>query len=242
MSKPNTIQHFTHNHPLTEANVVGTYTCNGCKLYGDGKTYRCKDCDYDLHEYCATCPATLRYSWHAPDHELSLITGPTHMAERGCYVCRVYIQGMFYKCKHCSFESHPHCAHGPMHAASSPRATTIVKQRSLHDHAGQGQPSSPHHYGQGIPFGYGHMDPYGPFPHVGGHQPQHPYMNPSSPKANPSPDSSKGKKKPGGFLGPLKAALAVTATVAGQVAFATMTDGYTDTTAYDTTAYEYSGM
>ncbi|CAA7052232.1 unnamed protein product [Microthlaspi erraticum] len=217
-----TVQHFSHNHPLTEVNVVGTYTCNGCKLYGTGKTYRCNDCDYDLHEYCATCPQILRYSWHAPDHELSLINGPTHMTERGCYVCRVYIQGMFYKCMHCSFESHPLCTHGPTPMyASSPDATvtTTTKQRSLHDPAGHGQPSSPQHYGQGNPYGYAQMGPYGSHPHGGVHH-QQPHMSPGSPKTEPKADSSKGKKKKGGFLGAFQAVVAGSATIAAQVAVA----------------------
>ncbi|CAH2058880.1 unnamed protein product [Thlaspi arvense] len=230
MSNPHTIQHFTHNHPLSEINVVGTYTCDGCKLYGTGKAYRCGDCDYDLHEYCGTCPTSLRNSWHAPDHELDLITGPTHTAERGCYcyVCRVYIQGLFYKCKHCSFESHPLCAHGPMHGSSpmhvsSPDAT-VTTQRSLHGPAGQGQPSPPHHYGQGNPYGYPHMDPYGPYPHGGGYHPhhQHPHMNPGSPKADPKADPSKVKKEKGGFIRSLGAVASATFTVAAQIAAATM--------------------
>ncbi|KAG2326516.1 hypothetical protein Bca52824_009244 [Brassica carinata] len=200
MSKPHTIQRFTHNHPLTEVNGVGTYTCNGCKLHGYGKTYRCNDCDYDLHEYCATCPQTLINTWHAPGHELSLFNGPAHMTERMCYFCQFYIQGMFYKCKHCNFESHPLCTHGLMHVSSP--VETVTKSRSLHSpHAVQ--PSSPHHYGQGNSYGYG------PHPHGG--------------------DSSKGKKKNGGLMGAFKTVVAVTATVATQVVVATVAEEYTGT-------------
>ncbi|CAE6035553.1 unnamed protein product [Arabidopsis arenosa] len=184
MSIPHTIQHFTHNHPLTQVNGIGTYTCDGCKFYGEGRTYRCSDCDYDLHEYCATCPSILLNSCHGPDHELSLFNG--HMTERSCYVCLVSIQGMFYKCRQCSFESHPLCTYVPMHHASSPDVSA-TKQRSLHGHAGQ--PSPPHQYEQGIPYGYPHMGHPEPYPPQGGgyqhqHQNQyhHPYMNPGSQK------------------------------------------------------------
>ncbi|KAL1210013.1 Protein VACUOLELESS GAMETOPHYTES [Cardamine amara subsp. amara] len=225
----NTVQHFTHNHPLTEVNGVGTYTCDGCKLYGDSKTYRCSDCDYDLHEYCATCPQSLINSCHGPDHELSLYSGPTHMTERSCYICRVYIQGMFYKCKQCSFESHPLCTHVSMHV-SSPDAT---KQRSLHDHSGQ--PSFPQHYGQGnpYPYGYAHMGPYVAYPYVaypyGGHQYQHQHqhqhssMNHGSPKADPKQGSSTPKKKKGGFLDGFTAVLGATAGVATNLLVASLT-------------------
>lgn len=219
MSIPYTIQHFTHYHPLTQANAAGPYTCDGCKLYGEGKTYRCNDCDYDLHEYCATCPLSLINSCHGPDHELSLFNGPT--TERPCYICRVYIQGMFYKCRHCSFQSHPLCSHVPMHA-SSPDAS-VTKQRSLHGHAGQPSPSPPHHYGQENPYGYAHMG----YPSGGGHQ--HPNINSGSPKAvsNPSsstPEKEKKKKKPG-FFGAMKAAASATLTVAAQVAVASIVEG-----------------
>lgn len=227
MSIPYTIQHFTHYHPLTQANAAGTYTCDGCKLYGEGKTYRCNDCDYDLHEYCATCPPSLINSCHGPDHELSLFNGPT--TERPCYICRVYIQGMFYTCRHCSFESHPLCSHVPMHA-SSPDAS-VTKQRSLHDPARQSSPSPPHHYVQGNPYGYAYMGQHGAYPSGGGHQIQnhHPYMNSGSPKAvsNPSsstPEKEKKKKKPG-FFETMKAAASVTMTVAAQMAVASIVEG-----------------
>ncbi|KAJ0250162.1 hypothetical protein HA466_0143470 [Hirschfeldia incana] len=211
-----TINHFTHNHPLTEVNFFGMYTCDGCKLHGHGKTYRCNDCDYDLHEYCATCPPTLVNTWHAPDHELSLFTGPAHTTERVCYFCRFYIEGMFYKCMHCSFESHPLCTHGLLHVSDG----TITGQRSLHNsHAGQ--PSWPHHYGQGNPYGYG------PHPHFGGYHQQHPHMNPGSPRESPSPDSSKGKKKNGGLMRALKAVVAVSATVATQLGVPMVPNQYT---------------
>ncbi|KAF8089030.1 hypothetical protein N665_0520s0028 [Sinapis alba] len=224
--KRNTINHFTHNHPLTEVNVACTYTCNGCKLYGEGKTYRCNDCDYDLHEYCATCPPTLRNTLHAPDHELNMISAPTHMTERVCYVCRVYIQGMFYTCKHCNFESHPLCTHVPIHA-SSPDAT-LTRHRSLHDPHGV----QPHHYGQGNHYGYANIDPYGSYPnyHGGGYHPHHqnhpPYMNMGSPKADHKVDSSKGKKKKGGILEGVQAAAAITGTVLAQFVVGTVAEEY----------------
>ncbi|KAF2605377.1 hypothetical protein F2Q70_00024892 [Brassica cretica] len=216
MSKPHTIQRFTHNHPLTEANGVGTYTCNGCKLHGHGKTYRCNDCDYDLHEYCATCPLTIVNTWHAPDHELTLFTGPTHMTERLCYFCRFYIQGMFYKCKHCSFESHPLCTHGLMHVSSP--VETVTKSRSLHDHAAQ--PSSPHHYGQGNSHGYAHMSPQ--YPHGGGHLPhQYQDMNHGSPKADWGSPSTPTKKKGSTIGGVVKAVAGVSFSIAAHLAFGT---------------------
>ncbi|KAF8101889.1 hypothetical protein N665_0201s0196 [Sinapis alba] len=213
MSKPHTIQRFMHNHPLTEVNVVGTYTCNGCKLHGHGKTYRCNDCDYDLHEYCATCPPTLINTWHAPNHELTLFTGPAHMTEPVCYFCRFYIQGMFYKCKHCSFESHPLCTHGLMHV-SSPEAT-VTKSRSLHDHAAQ--PSSPHHYA--------HTSP--PYPHGGNHHPhQHQDINHGSPKAGRVSSSTSTTRQGSAIGGVIKTVTGVSLSIAAHWAFGTAAESF----------------
>ncbi|KAJ0258836.1 Cysteine/Histidine-rich C1 domain family protein [Hirschfeldia incana] len=219
MSKPNTIQRFTHNHPLTEVNVAGTYTCNGCKLHGHGKTYRCNDCDYDLHEYCATCPPTLIHTWHAPDHELTLFTGPAHMTERLCYFCRFYIQGMFYKCKHCSFESHPLCTHGLMHVSSP--AEPVTQSRSLHDHAAQ--PSSPCHNGQGNSYVYSQMSP--PYPHGGGHHPhQHQGMNHGSPKPDRDSSGSSTAKQGSAMGGVVKTVAGISVSIAAHWAFGTVAE------------------
>ncbi|KAL1210018.1 Protein VACUOLELESS GAMETOPHYTES [Cardamine amara subsp. amara] len=115
--KRRTVQHFTHNHPLTEFNSIGDFNCDGCKTYGSGKTYRCEPCNYDLHEYCATCPLTLPTFIH-PQHALTLVVRKqqsTRENERVCDICDESVEGLFYRCKICEFDVHPLCTELPQH-------------------------------------------------------------------------------------------------------------------------------
>jgi len=45
----------THPHPLEQMGEVyqGTYVCDLCKLQGQGTTYHCKKCQFDMHPACA---------------------------------------------------------------------------------------------------------------------------------------------------------------------------------------------
>ncbi|CAN7062312.1 unnamed protein product [Brassica rapa subsp. trilocularis] len=105
-SKAEEVAH--HIHPLTKVDGVGRYICDGCETYGFGRTYRCASCNYDLHEYCATCPPTLRSSLH-PQHELRLV----HQDGRWCDICKETTKGMFYQCQPCGFDVHPLCTQQP---------------------------------------------------------------------------------------------------------------------------------
>ncbi|CAF1868340.1 unnamed protein product, partial [Brassica napus] len=96
-----------HIHPLTKVDGVGRYICDGCKTEGFGRTYRCSSCNYDLHEYCATCPPTLLSMYHA-HHELRLIHD-----RRGCDICYETTNGLFYQCEPCGFDVHPLCTQQP---------------------------------------------------------------------------------------------------------------------------------
>ncbi|CAN8302159.1 unnamed protein product [Cochlearia groenlandica] len=106
-----TIKHFTHIHPLTEFSSTTFFNCDGCKTNGSDKWYRCESCNYDLHEYCATCPLTLQTFIH-PQHELSLVIR-CEQSKRGmfrtCDLCHEQVEGLFYRCKICDFDVHPEC-------------------------------------------------------------------------------------------------------------------------------------
>ncbi|KAL1549198.1 hypothetical protein AAHA92_17330 [Salvia divinorum] len=53
----NSTNHFTHPHPLTTADYNQEFSCDGCKTLRIAKRFRCSACDFELHDYCATCPA-----------------------------------------------------------------------------------------------------------------------------------------------------------------------------------------
>lgn len=113
----NTIEHFTHpGHPLAEYNDAQEgYLCDGCKTPGIGKRYRCHSCNFDLHEYCGSCPPNLSIGFMHP-HPLSLVVRKaqsTRQNNRICNVCRESVEGLFYRCKDCDFDLHPICTQLP---------------------------------------------------------------------------------------------------------------------------------
>lgn len=110
----NFIHHFTHpGHPLTALNCEQLYFCNGCKTQGAGKRFRCHGCNFDLHEYCGTCPHTLSSFMHR-NHPLTLMMATTdQIGLRICNVCADPLAGLFYQCKRCGFDVHPLCTQLP---------------------------------------------------------------------------------------------------------------------------------
>ncbi|XP_059288546.1 protein VACUOLELESS GAMETOPHYTES-like [Lycium ferocissimum] len=112
-----TIQHFTHpKHTLTLFDSHTKYLCDGCKIHGIGKRYRCHGCDFDLHEHCGTCPMNLSSFLH-PDHSLKLVVCKqphgNRQFNRICNVCCDSVEGMYYRCELCDFDVHPLCTQLP---------------------------------------------------------------------------------------------------------------------------------
>ncbi|KAI3474135.1 hypothetical protein Pfo_028923 [Paulownia fortunei] len=112
----NSIDHFAHpGHPLTAFEGDKEYLCDGCKTLGTGKRYRCHGCDFDLHDYCGTCPRVLSSFMHQ-NHALSLVIRKaqgTRQVDRICDVCADPVEGLFYRCKECEFDVHPLCTQLP---------------------------------------------------------------------------------------------------------------------------------
>uniref|UniRef100_A0A0E0GNZ2 protein-disulfide reductase n=1 Tax=Oryza nivara TaxID=4536 RepID=A0A0E0GNZ2_ORYNI len=49
---PEKLKHDLHDHELVLTRCT-TYGCDGCDEMGDSWSYRCKECDFDLHPKCA---------------------------------------------------------------------------------------------------------------------------------------------------------------------------------------------
>ncbi|KAI3992275.1 hypothetical protein MKX01_029996 [Papaver californicum] len=127
-----TMQHFTHHHVLIKEAADQTgymsngFQCDGCGMDGTSVRYCCKQCDFDLHEGCATCPQHLTSFIHR-NHPLERIwEGPENYYGqwRPCNVCGDQVKGLFYKCSSSSAEKryddgqhyffiHPSCAKLP---------------------------------------------------------------------------------------------------------------------------------
>ncbi|PIN12979.1 hypothetical protein CDL12_14401 [Handroanthus impetiginosus] len=111
------IDHFTHpGHPLIAVDGGDQeYLCNGCRTLGTGRRYPCDGCDFDLDEYCGTCPRTLS-SFVRQNHTLTLVMRrpqSTRQVTRICDVCSVPVEGLFYRYKECEFDVHPLCTQLP---------------------------------------------------------------------------------------------------------------------------------
>ncbi|KAK6231358.1 DC1 - like 10 [Theobroma cacao] len=110
-----TVQHFTHDHPLTEVDARTEFVCDGCRTLGVGTRYGCESCDFDLHDHCATCPLELSSFMH--EHDLKLVVSKPQATslqnERFCDLCGDPVQGIFYQCRLCEFDVHPLCTKLP---------------------------------------------------------------------------------------------------------------------------------
>lgn len=100
------IKHFTHQHPLYKLFKQFEFQCDGCNTLGYGMRYRCSDCDFDLHEQCATSPHLISSHLH-PQHHLMLVNRPANLFT--CSVCGNYANGLSYTCRPCDFDLHPLC-------------------------------------------------------------------------------------------------------------------------------------
>ncbi|KAJ7961372.1 Cysteine/Histidine-rich C1 domain family protein [Quillaja saponaria] len=125
-----TIEHFTHpTHPLSFLSQNTEFLCDGCKILGTGNRYRCNTCDYDLHEFCATCPSSFSCFLH-PKHQLNLVMRKSQGArqiERLCDVCGTHVNGLFYRCKFCEFDVHPLCTQLPEHMRHAYHPNHLLK-------------------------------------------------------------------------------------------------------------------
>ncbi|KAI3952634.1 hypothetical protein MKX01_013596 [Papaver californicum] len=104
-----TLRHITHPHVLAkqafediqnEGYEDDEFECDGCGMDGSGARYHCKQCAFDLHEDCATCPGFLTSFIHT-DHPLERIwegPGNDNGQLRPCGVCGDQVKGLFYRC------------------------------------------------------------------------------------------------------------------------------------------------
>ncbi|KAI3941118.1 hypothetical protein MKW92_007298 [Papaver armeniacum] len=121
-----TLRHFTHpTHILRKEapdKVVyktDFFGCDACKTLGSGIRYHCKQCQFDLHEECATCPEDLTCSYLQHNkHQFSLVWEGSELIKgllRPCDVCGEQVNGLFYKSTFggsCLF-LHPSCSNFP---------------------------------------------------------------------------------------------------------------------------------
>ncbi|KAA8528853.1 hypothetical protein F0562_036208 [Nyssa sinensis] len=106
------ILHFSHPHPLPLFTLSDRFTCAGCKEDGAGKRFSCQQCDFQLHEFCASSPPALNgHPLHA-QHQLVFYSKPKPggMLRPRCDICGKPASGFAFRCGACTFQMHPCCA------------------------------------------------------------------------------------------------------------------------------------
>ncbi|XP_042493596.1 uncharacterized protein LOC122073129 [Macadamia integrifolia] len=107
------ILHFSHpQHTLLQITLPSLFTCMGCKEFGAGNRFKCLQCDFELHEFCAMAPPSLKsHSLHS-QHSLIFFTKPVKGGNlrSSCDVCSKSIKGYAFRCSTCNFSMHPCCA------------------------------------------------------------------------------------------------------------------------------------
>lgn len=113
------MDHPSHPHQLTQLWRPGRscyFRCDACGIVQKGSSYICSDCQYWIHESCATLPTTKDFP-HLHRHPLSLAfhVPPEYIRfDFQCHVCYKDLLPRYwvYHCKTCRYVVHIKCATG----------------------------------------------------------------------------------------------------------------------------------
>ncbi|GLJ22801.1 hypothetical protein SUGI_0429630 [Cryptomeria japonica] len=107
------IQHVSHpQHPLNLTFEQLLYACGACKEYGAGVRYRCDQCNFSMHEFCAKAPQTSSHPYHS-NHQVLFQNKPGGLKNSKCEICGKATKGFAFRCPTCSFNIHPCCSQLP---------------------------------------------------------------------------------------------------------------------------------
>lgn len=114
---PQLISHTSHpSHPLTLLPVSsypgGLFNCDACNRRGNGFSYHCHVCDFDLHVACASMQLSVVHYSHV--HPLVLtFKNPYEAKGFSCDICsKIGSKQWLYRCGICDYDAHLHCATG----------------------------------------------------------------------------------------------------------------------------------
>ncbi|KAK4436801.1 hypothetical protein Salat_0014000 [Sesamum alatum] len=141
---PQLITHPSHGgctlSLLTTASYPGgIFSCDACSRFGDGWSYHCSRCEYDLHVTCASKPLKIRHQAHI-SCELELTFKNPYANSNGfsCDICRrIGSKQWLYRCNSCEFDVHLDCtAAAPppvlQHHHSFPPAASLYNNQLTH--------------------------------------------------------------------------------------------------------------
>ncbi|GLT78170.1 hypothetical protein SLA2020_497160 [Shorea laevis] len=109
----NEITHCSHpQHKLKLKDSEILFKCDGCKEFGNGSSYRCDFCNFDLHVHCAIPSPSISHPLF-PKCSFQFLSRPPGDKPRYCDACKKDINGFVYHCKCRGFYLHPCCAELP---------------------------------------------------------------------------------------------------------------------------------
>ncbi|XP_059300093.1 uncharacterized protein LOC132052528 [Lycium ferocissimum] len=112
---PQLITHPSHpNHPLnllpTSKYPGGQFNCDACKQRGNGFSYHCSHCEFDLHVICASKPLKITHQLHQCSLELTFKNPYANAKGFSCDVChKIGAKQWLYRCPACEFDVHLDC-------------------------------------------------------------------------------------------------------------------------------------
>ncbi|XP_009614685.1 uncharacterized protein LOC107790522 isoform X1 [Nicotiana tabacum] len=145
---PEQISHPSHpDHPLallpTSKYPGGLFNCDACNHRGDGFSYHCSDCEYDLHVICASRPLKITHQLHQCQLELTFKNPYTDAKGFSCDVChKIGVKQWLYRCSSCDFDVHLDCSTSA--SISAVQGPTILQ----HHHSFPGATSSHNQFQQ----------------------------------------------------------------------------------------------
>ncbi|KAL8042703.1 hypothetical protein ABFS82_09G072500 [Erythranthe guttata] len=115
----------------------GAFSCDGCGRGGDGWSYHCIRCEYDLHVSCAVKPLKIRHHSHATcDLQLTFKNPYAHASGFSCDICRkIGSKQWLYRCNSCEYDVHLGCAAAPRPTLQQHHS--LPASSSLHHHHDQ---------------------------------------------------------------------------------------------------------
>ncbi|KZV18163.1 hypothetical protein F511_19114 [Dorcoceras hygrometricum] len=130
----------------------GIFSCDACGRRGDGWSYHCSRCGYDLHVRCSIKPLNIRHRSHPCDLKLTFQTPYVDSKGFSCDICRLIGENQWlYRCASCQFDAHMDCTASPrqilQHQHSLPSSNTAHHSQLMHSASTGGIPSH-HGFGQ----------------------------------------------------------------------------------------------
>ncbi|MCD7452953.1 hypothetical protein HAX54_018922 [Datura stramonium] len=120
---PELINHPSHPHrPLAllpkSKYPGGLFNCDACNHRGNGFSYHCSDCEYDLHVTCASKPLKITHQLHQCQLELTFKNPYADAKGFSCDVChKIGVKQWLYRCSTCDFDVHLDCSDSALTSA-----------------------------------------------------------------------------------------------------------------------------